>query len=175
MLKKSFTLIELVVVLVIMMLVTGIAVSAVRSETPSEILERNVLEIEAYLARVRYRCAESGRDYVVRFYPDKKIFCAHIDYSAEELEKMENDVTESNGALKFSFSEELEVFTVESAEDESRDHEYVELFRFYPSGGAACINRPGIRIENQAKYFDISFFSGQLIIKNGDGAGEEKK
>ena len=95
MLKKSFTLIELVVVLVIMMVVTGIAVTAMRSETPSEILERNTLEIEAFLARVRYRCAESGRDYVVRFYPDKKIFCAHVDFSEEELLEMEKDITES--------------------------------------------------------------------------------
>ena len=175
MLKKSFTLIELVVVLVIMMVVTGIAVTAMRSETPSEILERNTLEIEAFLARVRYRCAESGRDYVVRLYPDKMMICAHVDYTDEELENMERDVTESKGTLTFTFTDGVEIFTVESAENESREHDYVELFRFYPSGGAARINRPGIRIEQLAKHFDISFFSGQLIVKDGDGEGEEKE
>ena len=170
--RNSFTLIELVVVLVIMMLVTGIAVSAIRTETPSEILERNSLEIEAYLARVRYRCAESGRDYVVHFYPDKKMFCAHMDYSETELENMEQDVTESRSTLKFVFSEDIEVFTVESAEETVGNTEYVELFRFYPSGGASCINRPAIRIGELSKNFDISFFSGQLIINDGDGKGD---
>lgn len=175
MLKRSFTLIELVVVLVIMMLVTGIAVTAMRSETPAEIMERNVLEFDAFIARVRYRCAESGRDYVVRYYPDKNLLCAHIDYSDEELENMEHDVTEAKGSFTFSFARELEFFTVESAEKESSEDEFVELFRFFPSGGGVRINRPGIRVEEKAKHFDISFFSGQLIVKDGEGEIEEEK
>ena len=83
--KRHFTLIEVIVVLVIIMALTGIAVASLRGESPAAALERNSLEIESYLARVRFLCAESGRDYVVRFYPDKKIFCAHVDFSEEEL------------------------------------------------------------------------------------------
>jgi len=174
-LKRPFTLIEIVVVLVIMMLVTGIAVASLRGESPAAAIGRTSQELEAYLAKVRYRCAESGRDYVVRYYPDRKIFCAHMDYSDEELENMERDVVDSGASEIFKFSDDIEVFTVESAEEETTEHEYVELFRFYPSGGASCINRPGIRIEKLAKFFDISFFSGQLIISDGDGEDTDKK
>lgn len=173
--KRHFTLIEVIVVLVIIMALTGIAVASLRGESPAAALERNSLEIESYLARVRFLCAESGRDYVVRFYPDKKIFCAHVDFSEEELLEMEKDITESSSVQKFTFSEDVEVFTVESAEDGAMEHDYIELFRFYPSGGASCVNRPGIRIENLAKFFDISFFSGQLVIGDGDGEGVDKK
>jgi len=173
--KRHFTLIEVIVVLVIIMTLTGIAVASLRGESPAAALDRNSLEIEAYLAGVRFLCAESGRDYVVRFYPDKKIFCAHIDYTDDELLEMEKDITESSAVRKFTFAENIEVFTVEAVENGAMDEEYVELFRFYPSGGAACINRPGIRIENLAKFFDISFFSGQLIISDGDGEGVDKK
>ena len=51
-----------------------------------------------------------------------------------------------------------------------RDSEYVEVFRFYPNGGAACITRPVFKCENLAKYFDISFLNGQLKSFDGDGS-----
>lgn len=173
--QKNFTLIEVIVVLVVIMLITGIAVSALRGESPSVALERNVLEVEAYIARVRFLCAESGRDYVVRFYPDKKLLLGHIDYSEEELLEMPRDISESAAAERFTFGEEVEFFTVEGAEDGGMENDYVEIFRFYPTGGGACINRPGIRVENLEKFFDLSFFSGRLIIEDGDGTGVEKK
>ncbi|MBO5667622.1 MAG: prepilin-type N-terminal cleavage/methylation domain-containing protein [Lentisphaeria bacterium] len=173
-LKRSFTLIEVIVVLVIIMLLTGVAVMSLRGESPAAALERNALEVEAFLARVRFLCAESGRDYVVRLYPDKKMFCAHADYNEEELQELEKDITESPASEKFVFPEDMEVFTVDE-EDSPAEHDYVELFRFYPTGGAVCLNRPGIRMEELARFFDISFFSGQVICLDGDGSGEEKR
>lgn len=175
MLKRSFTLVEVIVVLVIIMLVTGIAVASLRGESPAAALNRKSLELEAFLAKVRFLCAESGRDYVVRFYPEKKIFCAHIDYTPEELQDMEKEITESSLSEKFDFADEFEVSTVEAAEEQAGEEEFVELFRFYPSGGAVCINRPVIRNDNLAKNFDISFFSGQLLSRDGDGSEEEIK
>lgn len=172
--KHSFTLIEVIVVLVIIMLLTGVAVMSLRGESPASALERNTREIEAFLEKVRFLCAESGRDYVVRFYPDKKMFCAHADFSEDELAEQEKDITESPLAERFYFSGDLEVFTVERAEEGAMENDYVELFRFYPSGGAICENRPGIRIEELAVFFDISFFSGQVISREGDGSGEDK-
>lgn len=175
MVKNSFTLIEIIVVLVIIMMVTGIAVSSLRGESPSAALNRHALEIEAYLAKVRFLCAENGRDYVVRLYPDENMFCAHMDYSEEELENMDGEITSNGLAEKFVFPENVELFTVEGVETVSMEQDFVELFRFYPSGGASCVNRPGIRIKNLAKVFDISFFSGQLVYDDGDGVGVEKR
>ncbi|MBE6365777.1 MAG: hypothetical protein E7053_08545 [Lentisphaerae bacterium] len=173
--KSFFTLIEIIVVLVIIMLVTGIAVSALRGESPSQTLERNTLEFEAFLAKVRFLCAESGRDYVVRYYPDENMFCAHIAYTDEELEDMEEDITESSGTAKFTLGEELEFFIAGEADNYFADDEYVEIFRFYPTGGGACVNKPGIRIDELERYFDISYFSGQVVVYDGDGSREEEE
>ncbi|MBR7130954.1 MAG: prepilin-type N-terminal cleavage/methylation domain-containing protein [Lentisphaeria bacterium] len=170
--KRCFTLIEVIVVLVIIMLVTGIAVASLRGESPAAALNRTALELEAYLAKVRFLCAESGRDYVVRFYPDKKMFCAHPDYTEDELQDMETEVVDDPLTSKFTFGEDFEVSTVESAEDQAREFDYVEIFRFYPSGGGVCANRPVIRNDNLAKNFDLSFFNGMLIVRDGDGTPE---
>lgn len=173
--KGFFTLIEVIVVLVIIMLITGIAVASLRGESPSVKLNRTSLEFEAFLSRVRFLCAESGRDYVVRFYPDRKLIAAHPDYSEEEIEELENELPEGSNVQRFTFADDVEVFTVEAAEDGGMEEEYIELFRFYPTGGASCINRPGIRVEELSKFFDVSFFSGQVIHSDGDGEGVEKK
>ena len=173
--KSAFTLVEIIVVLVIIMLITGIAVASLRGESPSVKLNRTSLELEAFLARVRFLCAESGRDYVVHFYPDRKILAAHVDFTDEEKEELEDDIPESSQIQRFSFGDDVEVFTVEAAEDGGMEEEFIPVFRFYPSGGASCINRPGIRVENLAVFFDISFFNGQLIRSDGDGMGVEKR
>lgn len=170
--KRHFTLIEVVVVLVILMLITGIAVASFRSESPAMAMNRNTLELEAYLARVRFLCAESGRDYVVRYYPEENMLCAHIDYSPDELINMEKDITESSLSQRHSFGKEVEFSTVENAESAVSEEEYIEIFRFYPSGGASCVNRPVLKIGEINRYFEISFFSGQL--EYGDGDGREK-
>ena len=172
MIKRAFTLIEVIVVLVIIMLITGIAVSAIRGESPSQALERNTLEIEAYCARVRFLCAESGRDYVVRYYPAENMLCAHVDYTDEELEELTDEITESASTVKFTFGDEVEFFIAGEQDNYFADDEYVEIFRFYPTGGGACVNRPGIRIDELERYFDISYFSGQLTVHDGDGSGE---
>ena len=173
--KSVFTLVEIIVVLVIIMLITGIAVASLRGESPAVTLNRTSLEFEAFLARVRFLCAESGRDYLVRFYPDRKLVTAHVDFSEEEKENMEYEITESPDVQRFSFGDDIELFTVEAAEDGGMEGEFIELFRFYPAGGASCINRLGLRVENLSVFFDISFFNGQLIRSDGDGIGVEKR
>lgn len=173
--ESAFTLVEIIVVLVIIMLITGISVSALRGESPSVTLNRTSLEFEAFIARVRFLCAESGRDYVVHFYPEKKLIAAHVEFSDEEKENQEYEISENPEVQKFSLGDTVELFTVESDEEDTMEEEYIELFRFYPSGGGSCIRRPGFRVENLSAFFDISFFSGQLIRGDGDGTGVEKK
>ena len=173
--RSVFTLVEIIVVLVIIMMITGIAVASLRGESPAVTLNRTSLEFEAFLARVRFLCAESGRDYLVHFYPDRKLVVAHVEFSEEEKENMEYEITESPKVQRFSFGDEIELFTVEAAEESGMEEEYIELFRFYQTGGASCINRLGLRVENLSAFFDISFFNGQLIRSDGDGIGVEKR
>jgi hypothetical protein len=90
----------------------------------------------------------------------------------EELEELTDEITESASTVKFTFGDEVEFFIAGEQDNYFADDEYVEIFRFYPTGGGACVNRPGIRIDESERYFDISYFSGQLTVHDGDGSGE---
>ena len=162
---RKFTLVELIVVLVIIALLTGLAVSSLRSESPASQMNRQALALEAWCAAVRYRCAEEGRDYVIRFLPETKFLyaCIPAEEGSEEPEPPES------GALRLDFPEGFEISTVEGAELEAREKEYVELFRFFPGGGGVCLNRPVLKLDNRNKYFDLTFLSGQLRSHDGDG------
>ena len=166
--RSKFTLIELIVALVIVSLLTALAVSSLREESPASVLNQQTLALEAWCAAIRYSCAEKGVDYAVRFLPDKKLFYACI---AENSDETEPAAVPESGPMVMQFSERVEISTVEMAEDEARESEFVEIFRFYPNGGASCSNRPVIKCEKLARYFDVSFLNGQL--KNFDGDGSE--
>jgi prepilin-type N-terminal cleavage/methylation domain-containing protein len=173
--RSGFTLIELIVALVIMSLLAALAVSSLREESPASALNQQMLTLDAWCAAIRYACAENGVDYSVRFVPEKKVFYAcKVDPDAEVSEDAVEVIPES-GPMRLAFSERMEVSTVERAEEEARETEYVEIFRFYPNGGAACINRPVVKCENLAKYADVSFLSGQLRFFDGDGSDLEQE
>lgn len=165
--RSKFTLIELIVALVIVSLLTALAISSLREESPASALNQQTLALEAWCAAIRYSCAEKGVDFSVRFVPEKKIFYAcTVEKTDEEFAPVPE-----NGPMLLQFPDRMEVSTVEKSEEEARETEFVEIFRFYPNGGAACINRPVLKCENLARYFDISFLNGQL--KNFDGDGSE--
>ncbi len=169
--RSRFTLIELIVVLAIMALLAGLAVSSLQEESPASALNKQALALDAWCASVRYVCAEKGVDHEVRFLPEKKVFYACV--ADPDAEESAGDEVPESGPMRFAFSERMEISTIEKAEDEARDTEYVEIFRFYPNGGAACINRPVIKCEKSAKYFDISYLNGHLQINDGDGSDLE--
>ena len=169
--RSKFTLIELIVSLVIVSLLTALAVSSLREESPASALNQQVLTLEAWCAAVRYACAEKGSDYSIRFVPEAKFFYACVVENNPETET----VVPESGPMRLNFPERIEISTVESAEEEAREEDFVEIFRFYPNGGAACINRPVFKCGTLAKYFDISFLNGQLKNFDGDGSDLEKK
>ncbi|MBE6399793.1 MAG: prepilin-type N-terminal cleavage/methylation domain-containing protein [Lentisphaerae bacterium] len=166
-LRSTFTLIELIIVLVIIGMLTALAVSSLRDESPASVVNRQSLALEAWCATVRYVCAEKGVDYAVRFMPEEKyLYACPVEDDAETSPAEPPD----SGPMRFNLPEKMEISTVERAEDTARDTDYVEIFRFYPGGGAACSNRLVFKLEESAKYFDISFFNGQLKIHDGDGS-----
>lgn len=163
--RRRFTLVELIVVLVIVSLLTALAVTSLRGESPASALNRQALELEAWCASVRYRCAEQGCDYSVRLMPEERFFYA----SAVEEEGKSAASPPESGPMRLNLPENMEVVTADGAENASRETEYVEIFRFYPCGGGVCVNRPVIRAGNLAQNFDVLFLSGQLRSADGDG------
>ena len=168
----AFTLVELIVVLVIVAMLTALAVTSLRGESPASALNRQTLALEAWCAAVRYRCAEDGADYAVRMLPEQRLFYALPVETAVGEERAEAPPPTS-GPLRLELPENFELATVEGAEDAARETEYVEVFRFFPGGGGVCVNRPVLRIDKLARYFDMAFLSGRMLSFDGDGCDVE--
>ena len=120
--RRPFTLIEVLVVIAIISIATGFAVSAFRGESPAQLLERTSLEFQAFCARVRYRAAEEGRSWGIYFDPEHRVFSARAILSAAELEALENSGEEATlpSTLSWRLPEKLE-FGEEGVPEEIED------------------------------------------------------
>ena len=67
--NNSFTLIEIVIVMAVILLATGIAVATYRGESPARVLDSTSLEFEAFCAGVRYQAMEHGEERIVSLDP----------------------------------------------------------------------------------------------------------
>ena len=127
--RKPFTLVEVVVVIVIMVLTGAVAVSAMRTDSTSRLIKRTTGEFRSLCSRVRYKAMEMGEDRMVVYDPEKRIFSmARPTQNLEEEMEYEDGFVPLDGA-KWELPEEFELTT-----DENRP---LEVFRFYPDGGAS--------------------------------------
>ena len=127
--RKPFTLVEVVVVIVIMVLTGAVAVSAMRTDSTSRLIRRTTNEFRSLCSRVRYKAMEMGEDRMVVYDPEKRIFSmARPTQNLEEEMEYEDGFVPLDGA-KWELPEEFELTT-----DENRP---LEVFRFYTDGGAS--------------------------------------
>ena len=127
--RKPFTLVEVVVVIVIMVLTGAVAVSAMRTDSTSRLIKRTTGEFRSLCSRVRYKAMEMGEDRLVVYDPEKRLFSmARPTQNLEEEMEYEDGFVPLDGA-KWELPEEFELTT-----DENRP---LEVFRFYPDGGAS--------------------------------------
>lgn len=127
--RKPFTLVEVVVVIVIMVLTGAVAVSAMRTDSTSRLIKRTSSEFRSLCSRVRYKAMEMGEDRMVVYDPEK-----HMFYMARPTQSLEEEMEYEDGFVliettKWELPKEFELTT-----DENRP---VEVFRFYPDGGAS--------------------------------------
>jgi prepilin-type N-terminal cleavage/methylation domain-containing protein len=176
---NAFTLIELVVAIAIIALTLAVAVAALRGESPAQKMERTVHEISAFCARVRFRAAEEGRDWVLKFNPEAGRFYA---VAVSEEEEEENIVPGDQSGKYLSQKKEAESdapplpqldlkldksFTFETAEGiEGQLHngEELEIFRFFPDGGASGSQKLVLKLGEMQKVFHISKLTGRVLI-----------
>lgn len=167
--RRNFTLIEMIVVLAIMVIAVAVVAAAFRGDDPNIVLDNAALDLESYLAQVRYRSAEMGRDYIVKYPYEGKELIASPDYSREELEQMELDNESSVEEMKFHIPENCTMITESGAEKLLTQEATLEIFRFYPDGGGSAANRPILKCgEKSCRSFDISFLTGRLQVSNED-------
>ena len=127
--RKPFTLVEVVVVIVIMVLTGAVAVSAMRTDSTSRLIRRTTADFRSLCSRVRYKAMEMGEDRMVVYDPEKRLF-----YMARPVQNQEEYLEYEDGFVpldnvKWELPEEFELTT-----EENRP---LEVFRFYPDGGAS--------------------------------------
>ena len=127
--RKPFTLVEVVVVITIMILTGAVAVSAMRTDSTSRLIKRTTSEFRSLCSRVRYKAMEMGEDRMVVYDPEKRVFSmARPIRDQQEYLEYEDGFVPLDGA-KWELPEEFELTT-----DENRP---IEVFRFFPDGGAS--------------------------------------
>ena len=104
-LRRSFTLIELVVAIAIIAVSATMAATYLRGESPARMLENCSREFEAFCSRVRYRACEEGEEWKVCFEPDTKTFVAFK--AREEKIKLPDSEEEESEADEVEEAEQL--------------------------------------------------------------------
>ena len=193
--RTSFTLIELVVVMTIIAISVAMVAVYVRGETPAQTLNGVTLEFESFCARVRFRAAEDGHDWVVRYDPESRIFTAErplkrstaprmsdSDPGSEEEERysLVQEVVEEDPddplppVLKWQLPERFEFITDLGTEEELHPGEDFAVFRFFPDGAASGGARLVFKFGELAKSFEMSKLTGRLLVRDGDITEEEE-
>ena len=128
--RKPFTLVEVVVVIVIMVLTGTIAIGAMHTDSTSRLIRSTTNDFRALCSRVRYKAMEMSEDRMVVYVPEERMFyiARPVANQEEALEYEEGFVTLKD-SFKWELPKEFELTT-----DENRP---IEVFRFYPDGGAS--------------------------------------
>ena len=127
--RKPFTLVEIVVVIVIMVLVGTIAVLAVRSESMTILLKRTSNEFRSLCSRARFKAMESGQDRMIVYDPEKRMFYMARPPANEEERNEYDEGFVIMREVKWEMPDAFELTTEDNAP--------LEVFRFYPDGGAS--------------------------------------
>ena len=127
--RKPFTLVEVVVVIVIMLVTGGIAISAMRTDSTSRLIKRSAADFRSLCSRVRYKAMEMSEDRIVVYDPEQRLF-----YMARPIRNQEEELEYEYGFVplktaQWELPEDFELAT--------EDNDPVEVFRFYPDGGAS--------------------------------------
>ena len=153
--NNSFTLIEIVIVLAIILLATGIAVATYRGDSPARVLENTSLEFETFCAGVRYQAMENGEERIVSLDPRN-----HRLVMLKPTEKGTETEDAPEIRTKMSLPEKMTL----DIEDDSGE-EFTELFRFFPDGGASGTRELIFRYQTLQRKYVISPLTGKLYVE----------
>ncbi len=169
--KCGFTLLELVAAIAIIALATGLAVSTLRTESPVQKLARAGLQFEEFCMRVRFQALENGADRIVAFHPEEKRFFMRIPAGFEPEtdpaeETGETDSREKRVVQEWILPEQFELGEGLFEETDLDEEGTVELFRFFPDGGASGNRRFELHYRTLKRIFEISPLTGRLTARD---------
>lgn len=153
--RHFFTIPEVIAVMAILLVLAAMAVPMLRPPSASSRMEETALEFQAFCGRVRFQAVERGEDRAVCFDPAVNEFYLS-DPSDPEAERSSIRWKLPEG---FEYSRETEM----SLEPEEGDG--VELFRYYPDGGASGTRVLVMRCGNVRREFRISLLTGLLTSR----------
>ena len=161
--RRFFTLPEVVAVILIIGLTAALAVPMLRKTPPSRQLEQAILEFEKFCARVRYQAAENGADRSVCFEPGTRTFFM-LDPDDPDEENTARSTKEP--MFKWVLPEDFEMDEDDFA-DTAEDH--VEVFRFFPDGGASGIRSLTLRCGTFSRLVTVSPLTGLPSVRDTSG------
>ena len=152
--RKPFTLVEVVVVIVIMLVTGGIAVSAMRTDSTSRLIRSSTNDFRSLCSRARYKAMEMSEDRMIVYVPDE-----HMFYLARPVANEEEAMEHEYGFVilnttKWEMPEEFELTT--------EDSDPVEVFRFYPDGGASGTSLT-LACRGHAMEIGVAKLTGSII------------
>ena len=155
--RKSFTLIEVVVVIAIMIVTGAVVISAMRTDSTSRLIARSSNDFRSLCSRVRYKAMEMGEDRMVVYDPQQ-----HMFYMARPVANEEEAMEYEDGfvivkSVKWELPEEFELTT-----EEDRP---LEVFRFYPDGGASGRWQLNLVCKGHVMEISVAKLTGAVIAR----------
>lgn len=157
--SRRFTLIEVVVVVVILMTAAGIAAVALKPEQPLRKLERIALEFQNFCARARFQAMESGSDRAVVWDRESERFLT-IDPGESEEDAAADENFESK-SWRLPDDVRLDWDALAPDDDDFR----IELFRFFPDGGACGQRKFILTYKETNLVLEISALTGAMRMR----------
>lgn len=156
--RKPFTLVEVVVVIVIMVLTGAVAVSAMRTDSTSRLIKRTSADFRSLCSRVRYKAMEMGEDRMIVYNPEERMF-----FMARPIRDVQEQMEYEDGFVpldttKWALPEEFELAT--------DDNDPVEVFRFYPDGGASGTSI-SFACKGQSVMIGVAKLTGAVVFQEG--------
>ena len=156
--RKPFTLVEVVVVIVIMLVTGGIAISAMRTDSTSRLIRGATNDFRSLCSRARYKAMEMSEDRMVVYVPDERVFyLARPVANNEEAMEYEFGFVTLN-TMKWELPEEFELAT--------DDNDPVEVFRFYPDGGASGTSI-SFACKGHSVMIGVAKLTGAIVFHEG--------
>jgi len=156
--RKPFTLVEVVVVIVIMLVTGGIAVSAMRTDSTARLIKSSTNDFRSLCSRVRFKAMEMCEDRMIVYVPDERIF-----YMARPVANQQEAMEYEYGFVylkttKWELPKEFELTT--------EDNDPVEVFRFYPDGGASGTSLT-LACKGHSVMIGVAKLTGAVVAQDG--------